>query len=200
MNSTIIQLRGKNSWMSKSIFLFLIVFLGTNTVSAQTIEPTSEPATQPQSDNTPTVINTGTSPRPYDWCNDNGCGYNETYITHPVSAPATVQFQNTNTQSPQNNQPSSQQSNDQPSSSSNPQNAGVQGTNTQTVSTPLPTKPVFSGKAYYKYSPTPKPTIKPSAIPTPKPHVKQQKKNKSAFSNFWTWLLSFFNRKGNQAK
>lgn len=176
----------------------MLLSISSTIIKAQTVIPTSQPTpllqatqsptTPPVTPTMPTVEPWPTghivTPPPYDWCNSQGCGYNENYVTHPVGDYAGVSVGKANA-----NQPTTSTQNQK---------------NTTNASIPIPTNPVkYYPKAFPTVAVTPiaTPTIfvAPSATPSAKPVLKSSIKP-SFFELIWNFLSRIFGEKGHGSR
>ena len=192
----IYQKKNETKLTASFILTAILLLAAYDVTNAQTINPTivvSEPPVTQSPTNTPIQPTVSPQPntilptqRPYDWCNANGCGYNEHYKTSPVGASAGISVEVVASNSTKNsNQPASNQTTSAPT-----QTSAGKGVTTATSLTTVPVKPI---RYFPSLSPLPSPTIyaSTSAVPTPKPRVKLVQKQ-SFFDTMLYWLSRIF--------
>jgi hypothetical protein len=170
------------------IAFITIVFLSLvyQTVGAQSLDPTSVPTpsnliSEPTITQEPWPTKAVPTPRPYDWCNENGCGYNQ-YYKLPDHNSGSGSFESVYVGQKQSQ-------NQSPTPTLIPtQESAVKG---DTAFPKISSAPVKSSqKLSSTISPKPKMST-PSAIPTKKSSSISQKQQ-SFMTKVWSLILGFF--------
>lgn len=167
-------------------FFILVISLSLvyQNVDAQSSDPTSVPTpsnliSEPTITQEPWPTKAVPTPRPYDWCNENGCGYNQQYkLPDHYSGSGSIESIYVGEKQSQNLSPTF---------TPTPQ-ATVKGDTTFPIISVVPVKP--SQKLSPTISPKPKMST-PSAIPTKKPTSMSQKQQ-SFMTKVWSLILSLF--------